>query len=148
MQNKQHLAIILAVLTMLFLASTAIADTVSELKQKAEEGDATSQNNLAARYLAGNGVEKDYKLAFKWFEKASNQGLSAAQGNLARMYEKGMGVPKDIVKQHMWLSLSASNGAAMAKYTAKKIAREMTPEQLEESKRMVAEWEKEYGSGK
>ena len=148
MHYMKQSSILLALLALVLLASTALAADISDLIKKAESGDASSQNELAAKYSAGNGVEKDYEIAFKWYQEAANQGLSAAQSNLAHMYEKGYGVSKDIVKQHMWLTLAGSNGAPMSKYAAKKIAKKMSPEQLKESERMIAEWQKEYGNSK
>ena len=45
-----------------------------EIKAKAEAGDADAQFNLGVMYRKGQGMEQDYKEAFKWWKKAADQG--------------------------------------------------------------------------
>jgi len=47
---------------------------LNELKKQANNGDARAQYNLGIMYKKGQGVEKDYKEAVKWFELAADQG--------------------------------------------------------------------------
>ena len=54
----------------------------AETKAKAEAGDAKAQFNLGYMYAKGQGVEKDFKEAVKWFQKAADQGYAHAQDNL------------------------------------------------------------------
>lgn len=60
---------------------------VAELRRRAEEGDATAQNDLGAAYAGAlPGLRHDENAAIKWFRKAADQGLAAALGNLGRLY--------------------------------------------------------------
>ena len=47
---------------------------------------------LAMVYLNGDGVERDYQQAFKWFTQAANLGHPESQYNLGWMYSSGAGV--------------------------------------------------------
>jgi TPR repeat protein len=56
--------------------------TIDELTALAEQGHDFTQYNLALCYWDGEGVEKDFKQAIKWFKKAANQGDTEAQKDL------------------------------------------------------------------
>ena len=75
-------------LLLLFLAvfSRAIfgADSVDELRKKAEAGDAAAQYNLGVMYANGNGVLSDSAEAVRWYRKSAKQGNADAQSNLGR----------------------------------------------------------------
>ena len=43
----------------------------------------------------GDGVEKNYAEALKWWRKAAEQGDAEAQFNLGGMYQRGEGAEKD-----------------------------------------------------
>ncbi len=54
-----------------------------ETKVKAEKGDAKAQTLLGdIMYGNGEGVDKDYVEAVKWYRKAADQGHAGAQVNL------------------------------------------------------------------
>ena len=71
------------------------ASELSDLRTKAEQGDAEAQYNLGFMYRFGDGVPEDHKEAVKSFRKAAEQGHAGAQFILGHMYEKGKGVPED-----------------------------------------------------
>jgi hypothetical protein len=54
-------------------------------KQRAEEGSASAQYQLALRYLNGDGVEKDLQAARKWLSAAAREGSSEAKSKLAQL---------------------------------------------------------------
>ena len=90
-------------------------------------------------------VPQDDAQAVAWYHKAADQGLAAAQVNLGVMYQEGEGVPQDDVEAHKWGSLAASrvtgdqqNGYAQ---TRDALAKQMTPEQLAEAQKRVADWQ-------
>ncbi len=56
--------------------------TVESQKKRAEEGSASAQYELGMRYLNGNGVEKNLKLARKWLELSAQQGNATAAKRL------------------------------------------------------------------
>ena len=55
---------------------------VQQVKEKAEQGDAEAQHNLAVMYAEGMGVPQDDSEAVKWSLKASRQGIIRAQSFL------------------------------------------------------------------
>ena len=60
-------------------AGTAGADALSDLRDKADSGDAAAQCSLGAKYWNGDGVPKDPAKAREWFAKAAAHGDAAAQ---------------------------------------------------------------------
>ena len=55
-----------------------IRKTIEFQKKRADEGSATAQYDLGIRYLTGDGVRKDRKLALQWLGKAADQGHTQA----------------------------------------------------------------------
>src|ERR1700693_2876425 len=49
------------------------AQSITELKSKAEDGDVQAQLALAKAYDLGEGVPKDEEKAVQWWEKAAEQ---------------------------------------------------------------------------
>ena len=54
--------------------SVVSIDYVSSIKEKAAQGDAVSEFNLAVLYHTGQGVPQDDKQAAAWLRKAADQG--------------------------------------------------------------------------
>ena len=52
-------------------------------------------NNLGARYIGGNGVEKNVEKGLQLYEQAAAKGLAIAYRNLAYVYWIGEEVPQD-----------------------------------------------------
>ena len=70
-----------------------------------------AQNNLGWMYRNGNGVAKDYALAFFWgYKQAALQGHSDAQNNLSDLYEDGKGVAQNETLAAFWYLKSAQQG--------------------------------------
>jgi uncharacterized protein len=61
------------------------------LRKIAEAGDLKAQVTLGLMYRDGNGVPKDYKEAWKWYQKAADQGEKVAQYNLRNIYDEAIG---------------------------------------------------------
>ena len=81
--------------------------TLDTLIQLAENGDVEAQYRLALSYYRGEGVEKDPKEAFEWFDKAAKQGYADAQYNLACLYDNGIGVKENKEMAFEWYKKSA-----------------------------------------
>jgi TPR repeat protein len=96
-----------------------------------------AQFNLALMYKNGEGVIQDDKEAVNLYRFAAEQGHAKAQSNLGFMYALGQGVTQDYVHAHMWCNLAASNGHKIARENLGKIAKEMTPAQIDEAKDMA-----------
>ena len=59
---------------------------IAELQQKANDGDAQAQFDLALCYANGTDIEKNEELAFNWHKKAAEQGHVNAQFALGLYY--------------------------------------------------------------
>jgi len=101
----------LLILYFLFFSLVAGAQTVEEITQLAEQGDALGQAKLASLYILGrNGVEIDHKKAAKWMKKSAEQGLVEAQATIAAMYDIGLGMTGDRSKSTQWYEKAAKQG--------------------------------------
>jgi TPR repeat protein len=89
---------------------------LSEVKSKAERGDADAQNTFGELYAKGQGSTPNYKEAAAWFRKAADQGNLAAQNNLGTLYEAGQGVPVDYAEAAKWYRRAAEQGYRDAQY--------------------------------
>jgi hypothetical protein len=103
----------------------------------ADQGIAQAQSNLGLMYSEGQGVPQDYKTAVKWYSRAAEQEHAKAQFNLGVMYYKGQGVIKNNVLAHMWFNISASNENKGAEKIRERIAKQMTPSQLEKAQELA-----------
>jgi uncharacterized protein len=68
--------------------------------------DPNAQYNLARLYLEGTGVDKDSRLAARWFNLAAEKGHHASQALLGHLLINGQGVPRQRAKGLMWLTLA------------------------------------------
>lgn len=77
---------------------------------KAQQGDVEAQNYLGIQYTLGLGVEKNYKEALNWYEKAAKAGFPDAQRNYGDMFHYGKGVPQDFYKAFVWYFAASQQG--------------------------------------
>lgn len=82
-----------------------------ELTALANAGSPEAQTLLGNLYGRGDGVERDYAAAAKWYEKAARQGYADAQFALGQLYQTGRGVRLDKPKAYMWMYLAFETGA-------------------------------------
>ncbi|MCM1071942.1 MAG: hypothetical protein NC301_09095 [Bacteroides sp.] len=61
----------------------------------AEMGYTPAYYNVAAAYLDGEGVERDFDKAFEWFRKGADSGDTYAKLKLAECYKRGAGCERD-----------------------------------------------------
>jgi TPR repeat protein len=115
-------------------------------RRAADQGDAAAQFNLGLMSEEGRGVPQDRAEAGKWYRLAAEQGHAPAQYNLGLWYGQGEGGPPDIVAAHMWLNLAATRFPAndtrreAAVKNRDAVEAKLSPEQLEEARRMAREW--------
>jgi len=124
------------------------AEAAKWYRKAAMQGAASAQYNLGYMYLNGQGVPQNYAEAEKWYRKAADQGDADALGVLGLAYYLGKWVPKDLVQSYFWFSLAASRASGDERRRASdakdQVAKELTPEELKEARRMVREWEKSH----
>jgi TPR repeat protein len=65
-------------------------------------------------YMTGQGVDKNYKKAYEWYEKAAEQGDAMAQNNLGIMHENGQGVDQSDSDAMRWYGKAAAQGVEEA----------------------------------
>ena len=114
-------AFLMWVFLVLAIASNARSEDIlvrplSELKTKAAKSDAESQLQLGAAYAKGQGVDKDYTEAVKWYRHAAERGQALAQSNLGFYYANGRGVDKDYTEALRWYRKVAEQGVATAQH--------------------------------
>ena len=119
--------------------ATPLPTDFKSLKALAEKGDTDAQNELGDRYYHGQGLEKDFKEAVKWYRKAAEQGVADAQTNLGVMYYNGQGVEKDFVTALAWYNIAVTNGDELTKNLKTSIAKKMTPDQIAKAEELVKE---------
>jgi hypothetical protein len=83
-------------------------------------------------YAFGLGGTKNYQMAGRWFLLAADHGDIKAQDNLGVLYENGGGVRRNYVKAYMWFTLAARQSDSEATKHRDRIARLMTPAQIEQ----------------
>lgn len=86
----------------------------ASLRQAAMRGDATAQVEVASRFAAGQGVERDLQQSFQWYGRAATQGLAIAQYRLAALYERGLGATRDTERARIWYARAAEQGNVKA----------------------------------
>jgi TPR repeat protein len=86
------------------------------LRQRADQGDASAQYELARLYYQGKGLPQDYKQAADWYRKAADQGNPKGQYGIGFMYYYGKGVPQDYAAALGWYRKAAEQGYAKAQY--------------------------------
>jgi len=92
------------------LGNTNSQESLTELGDKAQKGDAEAQYQLARRYYFGQGIPKDITLAAKMCRSSAEQGNASAQNLLGVLYEDGEGVTKDLVEAYKWYRKAADKG--------------------------------------
>ena len=87
-------------------------ETLAQILEAAEAGDADAQWRLGTCYLFANGVEQDDVESVNWFRKSAEQGNADGQWALGENYQFGDGVPEDKAAAVNWYRKSAEQGNA------------------------------------
>jgi len=101
----------------MMLSMNSLANTLSEIQQKAEQGDALAQAQMGAMYQLGrNGVEKNAQESARWMLKSAEQGLVEAEVFMAALYDRGLGVKQNVNTATQWYEKAAAqkHGTALA----------------------------------
>ena len=98
-------------------SDAGLPDVIKLIEDKAFEGIAEAQHDLAAIYTAGHGgVETDYAKAATWFREAAVNGVANARYNLGVLYHQGLGVEQNIDTAFGWYRAAAKAGHPEAQY--------------------------------
>ena len=119
MRQMKKLLIIatVACLATVIFAQSQKMPSASEIKQKAEAGDAMAQAQYASMLQFGQGVEKNEAEALKWYQKSAEAGNAYAQANMGVFCQTGGGgMAKDIAKAAEWFEKAAKQGNTHAQF--------------------------------
>ena len=114
--------------------------TLDQIRERADQGDASAQFILGTRYATGEDVPQDYGIAARWFQKAAEQGLVIAQDTLGNYYWAGRGVPKNVTQAYYWSVLARQGGNQASQLRVQFLAPQLTPEQSHSIERSAGEF--------
>lgn len=104
----------LVAVTLTLVANGETENKFAQILEKARKGDARAQAEVGKCYVRGEGVEKDFEQAFKWYSLSAEQGNAQGQNGLGNRYLNGEGVERDYGKALEMYRLSAAQGNADA----------------------------------
>lgn len=81
----------------------------------AMQGDLEAQNFIGIHYSLGLGVERNFRKASEWFQKAAETGFPDAQRNYGDMFYYGRYVPQDYYQSFIWYFAASQQGHETAK---------------------------------
>ncbi|MFO1391112.1 MAG: tetratricopeptide repeat protein [Agitococcus sp.] len=118
------------------------SESIKWFLKAAQQGDISSQKELAQRYYIGNLVAQNYREAFYWFLKAASLGDSFSQSTMAGFYSEGFAsIPKNLVLAHMLYNLAGiSKRSKSISQQRDEITALLTPEQLDEAQELATKW--------
>jgi uncharacterized protein len=90
------------------------SEEIAFLREKAEQGDAKSQNDLGMLLSGHESADRDEAEAVHWFRKAAIHGRADAQFNLSVMYAAGDGIERDDFEALNWARKAADQGLLVA----------------------------------
>jgi hypothetical protein len=129
----------------LVAAPKGAPETLKDLMDRAQAGDAQAKVRIGRMYSTGNGVWANDEEAARWYRMAAEQGSAEAQYLLAGEYASGRGVSKDYAQALFWTSLAAVNSGPPPGVTAENAetlgwytAGKLTPEQFAVVRSMLA----------
>jgi len=122
------------------LVALSVAAVAEEAEQPAYMASDWLAQDTVLQYQKGFRYQKgfEYHKAFEHYLIAAERGYPLAMRAVGIFYANGSGVQRDDVEAYKWLTLS---GEGIDIHNAKLIARDMTPEQLAEAERRLAEWQ-------
>src|SRR5450631_3285713 len=99
----------------LLWCESSTSSNMQILRQKANEGDASSQFELGVYYATGvAGLPQQDTEAVRWYSKAAEQGDPTAQAHLGLLYDLGRGVAQDDAQAMRWYLKAAEQGESSA----------------------------------
>lgn len=84
------------------------------LRHSAANGDLEAQFEVARRFALGQGVERNYEEAVRWYSQAAAKGFAPAQYRLGTFYERGRGVVRSLEAARTWYQRAAKLGNVKA----------------------------------
>lgn len=120
--------------------------TMQSLAETADHG--LAQYYLGMMYMRGQGVERDYENAGRWFRRAAENHISQAQYKLGQFYMQGRGVPRDYEYAYAWFRTSAALRHKKADAAASKAKEKLSDQEFLEAEQLSREFVAKYGPQK
>ena len=145
--TARHARFIAASVGLTLWATGAVAQpgALSDLRTRAEQGNAEAQFMLGSSYAAGTVLDQDAVAAAQWFLRSAEQGYARSFLPLGRAYLNGQGVAQDYVSAHLWFSLAveglSGEDRAVAVAARDRVEAQMVGGQLQEAQRLAREWQ-------
>jgi len=115
-------------------------DRFIELSQKARQGDAAAEFELAKAFLEGRDIPKDESQGLALLERAARDGLPQAQFQMAeRTYGNGTNA-ETYVDAYVWYALAQRGGVELSKRMVNELEPKLTAEQLAEAHKRLESW--------
>jgi|GEM_PF-862723 len=85
-------------------------EAIEQWRVDAEAGDSYAAYRLGIEYFDGQVIERDFEMAARYHQLASDLGNPAAMFELASFYEAGLGLDQNIMEAAAWYLESAQRG--------------------------------------
>ena len=80
---------------------------IEELMSRAKSGEGSEDYDLGQKYYYGDGVNQNYKEAFRYYMRSAEQGYVEAMTKLGLMYSRGYGVAHSFSEAAKWYAMAA-----------------------------------------
>ncbi len=115
-------------------------DRILQLTDRAKNGDAAAEFELANAFFAGKDIPRDEARGLAMLERSARDGLREAQFQMGeRTYGNGSN-PENYVAAYVWYVLAQRGGMEQGQSKAEILAAEMTSEQLSEAQKRLDSW--------
>jgi TPR repeat protein len=96
------------------VAERKLEEAASQMRARADHGDAEAELKLGSMYYYGKGVPQSYSEALRWYQKAADQGNAKAQYDIGSLYHYGKAVKQNNAEALRWDRKAADQGDARA----------------------------------
>ena len=115
-------------------------DKILLLTDRAKNGDAAAEFELANAFFAGKDIPRDENRGMAMLERSARDGLPEAQFQMGeRTYGNGSN-PENYVAAYVWYTLAQRGGFEQSQAKAEIVAAEMTPEQVADAQKRLDDW--------
>lgn len=116
---------------------------LTEIKYRAQNGEADAQYSLGQCYYLGEGVPEDKAEAIKWYLKAAEKGDVLAMTELGVFYEHGWNVIQDWTEAYAYYNVAGIKHDGRARIYRENLRKQMTAAQLDAGLSRSRELQKE-----
>ncbi len=114
-RHARHIVFTVLVIAVFSAAAYALQETptlqqITEVRIRAEEGNAAAQVTLGGWYFAGSGMPQDTDEGVRWWRQAAEQGHLPSQTGLGGRCLNGRGVERDEAEAFRWYRMAAEQG--------------------------------------